>query len=50
MGAGRAVRYGRGQYRLAAKELPSCRIITGYTDDVVIDILAQGLRVWVVRS
>jgi L-malate glycosyltransferase len=41
----RAVRYGRGQYRLAAKELPSLPAsVLGIPMSLLLHILAQGLR------
>jgi glycosyltransferase involved in cell wall biosynthesis len=41
----RAVRYGRGQYRLAAKELPhQPASLLGIPMSLLLDILAQGLR------
>jgi L-malate glycosyltransferase len=41
----RAVRYGRGQYRLAAKELPSLPAsLLGIPMSLLLHIVAQGLR------
>jgi glycosyltransferase involved in cell wall biosynthesis len=47
----RAIRYGRGQYRLAAKELPSLPAsLLGIPMSLLLHILAQGLRLGYAKS